>query len=69
MRVVSRSAVVMTEVERLLHVGLMCYHETNKIFFSKLFVNFIPLCSTRDANLGKGAGTALDENRFLVSTS
>ena len=36
-RVIYRSNVVMTELERLLHVGLMHYHETNKVFL----VNFL----------------------------
>ena len=35
-RVISRSNVVMKELERLLHVGLTHYHETNKGFFSKI---------------------------------
>lgn len=36
-RVVSRSTLVMTELERLSHVGIMHYHESNEIFL----VNFL----------------------------
>ena len=67
-RIASRSTVVTKELEILFHEVLRHYHETNEHVISKLFVIFIPLCSPGDANLVKGAGTTLDENRDLVST-
>ena len=67
-RIASKITIVMKELEIIFHEVLMHYHETNEHVISKCFVIFIPLCSPGDANLVKVTGTALDENRDLVST-